>query len=93
MTPAERKASGAAQRNGTRCSRCYIAYWRTGRAERTTWKLEHLIEEAEFLFDGGADAETIARRLGLEHASLVRQYKRARDRGLTERQLSYRRTE
>jgi transposase-like protein len=93
MTPDERKASGAAQRNGTRCSRCYTAYWRTGQSERTTWKLEHLIEEAEFLFDGGADYATIARRLGLKPESLVRQYRRARDRGLTTRDLSYRRTE
>jgi transposase-like protein len=93
MTPDQRKASGGAQRYGIQCSRCYFVSFRRGQTERATWKLEHLIEEAEFLFDGGADYATIARRLGLKPESLVRQYRRARDRGLTTRDLTYRRTE
>jgi hypothetical protein len=59
------------------------------RPERKTWKLEDLLEEAEFLFDGGTDPWSVASRLGLKYDSLVRQYKRARDRGLTNRHLSY----
>lgn len=52
-----------------------------------------MIEEAEFLFVGGADEQSVAFRLGLKHDSLVRQYRRARARGLTDRQMDYRRTE
>lgn len=52
-----------------------------------------MIEEAEFLFVGGADFETVAFRLGLKPDSLVRQYKRAHEKGLTDRVLDYRRTE
>lgn len=78
------------RRYGGFCRPCYDI---SRRPERGTWKLATLIEEAEFLFDGGADAATIARRLGLKPESLVRQYKRAFTRGLTTRQLSYRRTE
>lgn len=72
------------------CRRCYDRERRT--RERTTWKLTDLIEEAEFLFAGGTDVRQVAFRLGLKPESLVRQYKRAHDRGLTERVLTYRRT-
>lgn len=86
MTAAERKASGGVQQCGTRCNGCYS---KSLRPERKTWKLQHLIEEAEFLFDGGADQWSIARRLGLKYDSFVRQYRRAKRLGLTNRELTY----
>lgn len=87
LPPDER--AGKKQQCGPFCRQCYDRR----RRPRTTWPLRELIEEAEFLFDGGADAVTIAQRLGVQHETLVRQYKRARDQGLIERQLNYRRTE
>lgn len=87
LPPDER--AGKRQQCGPCCRRCYDRR----RRPRTTWPLSELIEEAEFLFVGGADVASVAFRLGLKHESLVRQYKRAKDRGLTDRTLTYRRTE
>jgi hypothetical protein len=84
--PPELRA-GTRQRVGIYCRRCYDRR----RRPRTTWPLRELIEEAEFLFVGGADVSSVAFRLGLKPESLVRQYKRARAKGLTERELTYRR--
>lgn len=85
----EDERTGKRQLCGGYCRRCYDRR----RRPRKTWPLSELIEEAEFLFVGGADARSVAFRLGLKHESLVRQYKRAFQRGLTDRQLDYRRTE
>ena len=84
----ENERAGKRQRCGPYCRRCYDRR----RRPRTSWPIRDLIEEAEFLFVGGADARSVAFRLGIKHESLVRQYKRARERGLTDRDLTYRRT-
>lgn len=85
----ESERAGKRQQCGPCCRRCYDRR----RRPRKTWPLRELIEEAEFLFVGGADPASVAFRLGLKPESLVRQYKRAFDRGLTDRKLTYRRTE
>lgn len=87
MTPEDR--AGKRLQWGPCCRRCYD---RRRRPPRTTWPLKDLIEEAEFLFAGGTAVEDVAFRLGIKAESLVRQYKRAKDRGLTDRVLNYRRT-
>lgn len=87
-TAEQRIASGAKERIGELCAACYHRD-RRGGVDRKTWKLEHLIEEAEFLFDGGTSPEQVAQRLGLKHSSLVGAYSRARKRGLTTRKLPY----
>jgi hypothetical protein len=87
LPPSER--AGKRQQCGPCCRRCYDRR----RRPRTTWPLRDLIEEAEFLFVGGATVDSVAFRLGLKRESLVRQYKRAHERGLTDRILDYRRTE
>jgi hypothetical protein len=87
LTTEER--TGKRQQVGTSCRRCYDR----SRRPRKTWPLRDLVEEAEFLFIGGADVASVAFRLGLKPESLVRQYKRAHQRGLTDRILTYRRTE
>jgi hypothetical protein len=89
MTLPESERPGKRLRFGPCCRRCYDRR----RRPRRTWPLRDLIEEAEFLFVGGADVATVAFRLGLKRESLVRQYKRAHQRGLTDRQLDYRRPE
>jgi len=85
----EAERAGKRQQCGDYCRRCYDRL----RRPRTTWALRDLIEEAEFLFVGGSDVRSVAFRLGLKPESLVRQYKRAVERGLTDRTLTYRRTE
>lgn len=85
----ESERAGKRQQCGPCCRRCYDRR----RRPRTSWPLKELIEEAEFLFTGGSDVDSVAFRLGLKRESLVRQYKRAKQRGLTDRELTYRRTE
>jgi len=88
-TPEQREQSGCRGAAGEQCQHCYREDMRHGRRTRHTWKLEELIEEADFLLDGGAHKADVARRLGLKYDSLVRAYKRGRERGLTTRQMSY----
>jgi hypothetical protein len=84
MSLEERRASGAKLNLTGLCS---LHYYRSYRG-RTTWRAEDLIEEAEFLFEGGASAQTVASRLGLQYRSLIRAYDRARNKGLTTRKLT-----
>jgi hypothetical protein len=83
----ESERAGKRQRCGPCCRRCYDRR----RRPRKTWPLQDLIEEAEFLFLGGADQWSVAFRLGIKYDSLVRQYRRAKERGLTDRVLTYER--
>lgn len=56
--------------------------------ERKTWKLASLIEEAEFLLNGGTSQGQVAKQLGLKEISLIRAFYRGRKAGLTTRRLS-----
>jgi hypothetical protein len=87
-TAEQRIASGGKERIGEYCAACYHRDRRGGVA-RKTWKLEHLIEEAEFLFEGGTAPAQVAQRLGIKHTSLCGAYDRARKKGLTTRRLAY----
>jgi len=84
MTPQERRDSGAKMELAGLCAMHYYRQYRN----RKSWRLSDLIEEAEFLFDGGTSAAQAATKLGLQYRSLVRAYDRARAKGLTTRKLT-----
>jgi len=74
------------KRFGGKCRRCYDSARRPSSGKQTP--LPVLIEEAEFLFEGGASAKDVAKRLGVKHSSLVRAFYRGKAKGLTKRHLS-----
>lgn len=86
-TPEERKASGGKPVGaGGKCQACYFRD-RRGNTPRTTWKLPELVDETEFLLQGGASSEEAAKQLGVKHKSLIRMFYRAKARGLTKRTI------
>lgn len=90
MGPRERQATRMRPHGGKqRCVKCYNTYYWCPEG-RKTWKLADLIEEAEHLFSYGASADEVANRLNLKRNSLATAFKRGRDRGLTERRVSFR---
>lgn len=89
MTAAERTASGKASGVRGQCTSCSNREYRAGKSSRSTWKLPELIEEAEFLIQGGVTPAMAAERLGIKPDSLARSYDRARKQGLVERSIRY----